>query len=266
MGIEKNDANDARAIYDLYMKNGGSVKCPVQDVATHLPSPSENNGSGAINRLSAMISVYVPAPFSLFTEQDADIAEVKVLFRRHEDKKQDMVRMKNKLFAFEKRYKIARISGDRIKKITESEKQEIVFKERGLEQLKKALEEKIKTFKIWTVHLKGLKAVGPVISLGLIGELGGRQFDNDSSLKHYAGMVRKSEFHDYNRYVKMILFQFAEQVIRQRTPEWRELYDGMKMFYAEKHSDWSKGKVNNYAKKFIETKFLVWFWKKWEER
>lgn len=84
-------------------------------------------------------------------------------------------------------------------------------------------------------------------------------------MKHYAGMVSKNEFHDYNRYVKVILYQFAEQVIRQRTPKWRELYDNMKIFYENKHPDWSKGKVNNYAKKFIETKFLLEFWKKWEE-
>ena len=77
-------------------------------------------------------------------------------------------------------------------------------------------------------------------------------------------MVKKSAHSDYNRYIKVVLFQFAEGIIKARTPKWRELYDNMKIFYQKKHEDWSKGKINNYAKKFIETKFLCEFWNKWK--
>ncbi|MBA7485416.1 hypothetical protein ES707_20962 [subsurface metagenome] len=263
----KDDVIDAKAIYDFYVEQGGGAKKRVSKRARERLSPAEaNKGGGVKMDLSNGISAQMPVPFSIFTEQDADIAEVKVLFREHEDLKQSMVRDKNKLFAFETKFRIARVADDRVKKIKENRKQVIVLKERELKQFKRVLEKKVQAFKIWDAHLKDLKAVGPVIAAGLIGELGGRQFDNDSSLKHYAGMVPKSEFHDYNRYVKVILFQFIEGVIKHRTPKWRELYDDIKTFYAKKHPDWSKGKVNNYAKKFIETKFLVWFWEKWEER
>lgn len=242
-GEEKtSDARDAELIYEFYMDNGGSVRERMRNSTRLLPSP-----------------------FYPFTEVNADIAEVKILFREHEDLKKDMVREKLKRIAFERKFKIANVSGDRIKKMLSHKDDSIVAKEKGVEQIKKELKKKVEKFDIWNEHLKDIKGVGEVIASGLIGELGGRQFDGDNSLKHYAGMVAKTDFHNYNRYLKMILYQFAECIIRARTPKWRELYDNMKLFYAKKHSDWSKGKVNNYAKKFIETKFLVWFWEKWEE-
>lgn len=287
-GIEKSDQVDARLIYNFYVKNKGeiasrklrnsvpSMRLPSSKnkgrVASHtlrnsnrlVRSPlSENKGESAISILRN--SAYqVPFPFYLFQESNAKIAEIKILFRTHEDIKKSMVREKNKLFAFNLQFKIARISDDRIDKIKIQKKTSIEAKEKELKALKEILEKKLETFEIWN-HYKKLKGIGPIIMAGLIGELAGRQFEDDSSLKHYSGMVAKSDHHDFNRYVKMILFQFAEQVIKQRIPGWRSLYDSMKIYYAKKHEDWKPGKVNNYAKKFIETKFLIEFWKKWRE-
>lgn len=241
-GLAKKD--DAKIIYDFYMENGG----------------------GSANAYLKNSMLLVPSPFYLFKESDADIAEIKILFREHEDLKKEMVREKLRRFAFAMKFKIARVADDRVKKILFHKDIAIVAKEREIDQLKKVLEKKVKRFDVWNKHYKNIKGAGPTIIAGLIGELGGRQFENDESLKHYAGMVPKNEFHDYNRYVKVVLYQFAEQAIRQRTPKWRELYDNMKVFYAEKHADWSKGKVNNYAKKFTETKFLLEFWNKWNKK
>lgn len=288
LGREKSDEVDAKLIFDFFMENDGrGATKGMRNSTGEMPSPSKNkNGGGATNVLSKSIRTQMPSSsenkaggvglvldenpifqvptcFYLFKEIDASISELKILFREHEDLKKDMVREKLKRIAFEMKFKIAQVADDRVKKILFNKDASIVAKERELEQIKKVLEKKVKQFDIWNKYLKEIKAVGPVIASGLIGELGGRHFDSDESLKHYAGMVAKKDFYDYNRYVKVILYQFAEGIIKHRTPKWRELYDNMRLFYAKKHADWSKGKVNNYAKKFIETKFLLEFWNKW---
>lgn len=287
-GLIKDDVIDAKAIYDFYIENGGrGASEDLRNSRGDMPSPSANKGGGASGTMRDSINivpssskikqggsasedlrnsnVHVPSPFYLFQESDADIAEIKILFRAYEDLKKEMVREKLKRIAFGMKFKIAQVADDRVKKILFQKDASIVAKEKELEQLKKVLEKKVMQFDVWIKYLKDIKAVGPVIAAGLIGELGGKYFDTDESLKHYCGMVAKKEFHDYNRFVKGVLYQFAEQVIRQTTPNWRELYDNMKVFYAGKHADWSKGKVNNYAKKFIETKFLLEFWGTWKD-
>ncbi len=286
-GLMKDD--DAKIIYDFFMENGGEVATKdLRNFTRSMRFPSANKGGGASSSVSKNIRIHVPSsskikergsandlvrnsrtglpsPFYLFQESDADIAEIKILFRAHEDLKREMVREKLKRIAFGMKFKIAQVADDRVKKILFQKDASIVAKEKELEQLKKVLEKKVMQFDVWIKYLKAIKAVDPVIAAGLIGELGGKYFDTDESLKHYCGMVAKKEFHDYNRFVKGVLYQFAEQVIRQTTPNWRELYDNMKVFYANKHADWSKGKVNNHAKKFIETKFLLEFWGTWKE-
>lgn len=235
-GIEKSDEVDAKLIYDFYIENGGDVGIAVSKKTTNV----------------------MLASFSLFTEQDAEIAEIKILYRTHEDIKKAMVREKNKLFAFNLQFKIARVADDRIAKIKEQKEASIKAKENELSILKKILEKKVEKFPVWQCY-KDIKGIGSTIVAGLIGELGGRKFENGGSLKHYAGMIPKNDHHDYNRYVKVTLFQFAECIIKARTPGWRELYDNMKIYYAGKHDDWRPGRIDAYAKKFIETKFLIEF-------
>lgn len=259
-GIEKSDEVDAKAIYDFYIENGGGANVVMSKrIGRSLPPADENKGSGAEGPVSKMITCILPAPFSIFTESAAEIAEIKILYREHENIKVAMVREKNKLFAFDLQFRIARVANDRIAKIKEQKQTSITAKEKELDTLKKILEKKVEAMPIWT-HYKAVKGIGTTIVAGLIGELGGREFENEGSLKHYAGMTPRNDHHDYNRYVKVTLFQFAECIIKQRTPRWRELYDDMKIYYAKKHEDWRPGKVDAYAKKFIETKFLIEFY------
>lgn len=264
-GMDKSDQVDAQIIYDFFMENEG--KAAIRFLRNSKPVmrlPSSNKkGRGSAGKAMRNSSQPLPSPFSLFQESNAKIAEIKILFRTHEDLKKSMVQEKNKLFAFDLQFKIARISDDRIEKIRTQKKTSIAAKEKELETLKKILEKKIEGFEIWTMHYKQTRGIGPVIMAGLIGELGGRQFEDDSNLKNYAGMVSKSDHHSYNRHVKVILFQFAESAIKHRIPGWRDLYDNMKIYYSKKHQNWKPGKINNYAKKFIETKFLIEFWHKW---
>ena len=240
LGEEKSDEKDAELIYKFYEKEGGSAK----------------------KRLTKSSNKSLPPSFRLFQELDADIAEVKILFREHEDLKQNMVREKNKLFAFGKKYQLANVASNQGKKIMSSKKASIKEKEKQLVLIKAILKDKVKRFPIWNKHLADIKGIGPVIAAGLIGEIGNKTFDTKESIKHYAGIIPRSESTNFNRYLKVILYQFLEGVIKHKTPKWREMYDSIKAYYQDKHEDWSKGKCNNFAKKFVESKFIIEYWKK----
>jgi hypothetical protein len=240
-GEEKSDEADARLLYELFMEGGGSATSRI-----------ENQNPGRT----------LPSPFYPFQESNAALAELKILFREHEDLKKEMVREKLKRIAFERRFKVARVDDDRVEKILAHKDASISAKERQLDQVKKILEKKVRQFPIWDAYLKGVKGVGPVIAAGLISEIGDKEFASESSLKHYAGMIAKKGNSNFNRYLKMVLYQFATGVIKLKTPGWRALYDDMKIYYQKKHESWSKARVNAYAMKFVETKFLLEFWEK----
>ena len=235
MGYEKSDERDPRTLYEFYEREKRS--------ATFEKSTSQ-----------------MPFPFLQFSEQDSKLAEIKILFRSHEDMKKEMVREKLKLIAFKHKHELINANGS-IDKFIQYKNDSIEAKEKDVRLLKKEMGEKLKEFPIWNDVLKDQKGVGPVIAAGLLAELGGREFTNDGSLKHYCGMIPKKESYQFNRYVKNILFHFTECVIKHRVPVYREFYDEMKRYYSEKHSDWRPGKVNNYAKKAVSVKFLLDFWK-----
>jgi len=266
-GKEKTDEGDAKLIYDYYSEAGATGRMIKNSVGA-VPRLKDNKGGSASRGVKNSMTIMYPAQppsFTLFTEQNADIAEIKILFREHEDKKKDMVREKLKKIAFKRKFEIAQVADDRIKKMLFHKDISIVAKEKEVELIKKELEKKVKQFNVWNNYLEIVKGIGPVIAAGLIGELGGREFDGDESLKHYAGMLPRNDSTNYNRYVKATLFQFVESIIKARTLVWRDLYDSMKEFYSKKHGDWRPGKIDAYAKKFVETKFLLEFWKEWNK-
>jgi len=273
-GIAKSDANDARAIYDYFINQGGGATTALSErIMPQMPPAKAKKGGGAGRTMSKRIVCDLPAPFSIFTEADAEMAEIKILYREHEKIKVSMVREKNKLRAFALKFEIARVAGDAVGKIRKEAKIEIASKEKRLALLKKELAKKVEPFPVWT-HYKDVKGIGPTIVAGLIGELGAREFSR-GGLKHYSGMVKKytkkiGHYHSVNNpdgghasknnHIKAVLFQFADCIIKHRTPKWRPLYDSMKKYYAKKHKDWRPGKVDAHAKKFIETKFLEEFY------
>jgi len=121
----------------------------------------------------------------------------------------------------------------------------------------------VKKSPLWINYLKDIKGVGPVTAAGIIGSVRRfSRFPNKYSIRHFAGMITKKDNSSYNRYLKSALYNFIEGIIKRRTQPWRELYDKMKVYYKEKHLDWKPGKVNAYAKKAVQTKFLDWVWNK----
>jgi len=125
--------------------------------------------------------------------------------------------------------------------------------------LNKLLEEHL----LWNNYLKDIKGIGPVTAAGIIGSI--RRFSrflNKYSLRYFAGMITKKDNHRYNRQLKQALYNFVEEIIKKRTQPWRKLYDNMKVYYQEKHSDWRPGKIDAYAKKYVQTEFLDKLWKR----
>lgn len=240
-GILKDDLIDPKTLYEFYIEERG----------------------GAVTKLKTID--LVPLSFYKFTEQGSKLVSIKILFRQHEDLKKDMVREKLKLLAFRKRFELVTSNGN-ADKFIKNMQISIKAKEAQIIDLKKEMERALDGQPVWDKYLKGIKGAGPMIASGLIGELGGRQFESDESLKHYVGLIPKADLNGaYNRYVKNAIYQFVESVIKHKTPIYRKFYDDIKGYYRDKHSDWRPVKIDAYTKKVVATKFVLEFWDKYQE-
>jgi len=224
LGIEKTDENDAKIIFDM-AKNS-------------------------------------PELFREFNELDEMTAKVCVLFKIRKDTEENLVRAKNRLFALDKRLELLEL-GKGKEKLLEKEKEVIKSLEKKFTLQTNELKKLVLRHPIWESCLEGIKGVGPVCAGGLIASIKrASKFDNKASLRHFAGMITKKGNQEFNHNLKKALYFFAKGIIKARDSEWRQLYDNMRVYYGNKHLDWSKGKIDNYAIKFIETKFLDNLYKK----
>jgi len=197
-----------------------------------------------------------PRLFRGFALLDIITAKICVLFKIRSDTEQNLVRAKNRLFSLEKRLELLDLGKDK-KRLMEKEKEVIKNLEGKFKLQTNSLGKLVKKHSLWIDYLKNERGVGAVVAGGLIaGIKRASKFENKYSLRHYAGMVTKKGDQSFNHSLKRTLYFFVEGIIKARTPVWRDLYDNMKIYYAKKHSDWKKGKVDNYAKKFVQTKFL----------
>ena len=197
-----------------------------------------------------------PEEFYEFKELDEITARISIIFKERADTEKVMVATKLRLFALKNRLELVNLDGYEGEAI---EKKEAVISalQEDFELQTKLLQIEVEKHPVWEDYLKGIKGVGPAVAGGLIaGIKRASRFNDKYALRHYAGMVAKKGNQKFNHQLKRALFYFSEEVIKQNTPIWRKLYDGMKLFYSNKHPDWSKGRINNYTKKFVQTKFL----------
>ena len=227
LSIEKTDENDVKIIFDIAKSN--------------------------------------PELFREFALLDIITAKICVLFKIRKDTEENLVRAKNRLFALDKRLELLDLGKDK-EKLLEKEKNTIKDLEVQFKLQTNTLDKLIQKHPIWENYLKNEKGIGAVVAGGLIaGIKRASKFDDKYSLRHYAGMIEKKGNQGFNHQLKRTLYFFIEGIIKARTPKWRELYDNMKIYYANKHPEWGKGKINNYAKKFVQTKFLDGLYKKMVE-
>jgi len=198
----------------------------------------------------------LPGEFYQFRELDDITARISILFKERADTEENLVRQKNKLFALKGRLELINLDGYK-DKVIERKQNIIDALKKEFELQTKLLGKEVENHPAWTGYLKDIKGVGAAVGAGLIARIKrASRFTDKYSLRHFAGMITKKGNQQFDHKLKKTLYYFTDEIIKNRTPIWRELYDNMKEFYKEKHSDWSKGKVNNFAKKFVQTKFL----------
>lgn len=196
-----------------------------------------------------------PDEFYEFQELDEVTARIAIIYKQRCDVEMMMVRAKNQFFALKNRLELINLDGYK-DRIINGKKLIIVDIQKDFERQTKILGKEVKKHPIWN-YFEGIKGIGPAVAGGLIANIKrASRFPNKYSLRNYAGMIAKSEGQTFNHKLKRVLFFFTEGIVKARTPQWRDLYDNMKIYYKNKHPDWKKGRINNYAMKFVETKFL----------
>lgn len=224
----------------------------------------EKNDENDVKIIFAMVESDLGL-FREFALLDIITAKICVLFKIRSDTEQNLVRAKNRLFSLNKRLELLDLGKDK-EKLMEKEREVIKRLEGKFTLQTNSLEKLVEKHSLWINYLKNEKGIGAVVAGGLIaGIKRASRFEDKYSLRHYAGMVAKKGDQTFNHNLKRTLYFFIEGIIKARTPIWRDLYDKIKIYYAEKHSDWKKGKIDNYAKKFVQTKFLDELYKKMVE-
>jgi len=217
----------------------------------NLPKTDKNDASAI-----KILIKETPGDFYEFKELDEITARISIIFKERADTEKVMVATKLRLFALKNRLELVDLNGYE-KEAVEKKEAIIQALEEDFELQTKLLKAEVRKHPVWEDYLKEIKGVGPAVAGGLItGIKRASRFDDKYALRHYAGMVTKKGNQKFNHQLKRALFHFSEEVIRQNTPIWRKMYDDIKIYYGGKHPDWKKGKVNNYAKKFVQTKFL----------
>jgi len=202
-----------------------------------------------------MLAKSRPDEFYQFQELDEVTARISIIYKQRLDVEMMMVRAKNQLFALKNRLEIINLDGYE-KKVIKGKELIIKDIEKDFDRQTRILEKQVKKHPLW-MYFEGVKGVGAAVAGGLIARIKrASRFPSKYSLRHYAGMITKKGDQEFDHKLKRALYFFTEGIVKARTPEWRDLYDNMKVYYANKHQDWSKGKVDAYAKKFVQTQFL----------
>ncbi len=200
-----------------------------------------------------------PDGFYHFQKLDSTTAEISVLVKERTETKKAMVRSKNQLFALERRLEFMDID----KKVIERKKEVIQSHERLFNAQERIIGKRIKNHPL-TPELQNIRGVGSIVISGLIAGIKRiERFGDKGSLRHYGGIIPKDNGYAFNHGLKETLYFFVEGAIKLRTPKWRDLYDNMKLYYADRHEDWRKGKVDAFAKKFVAREFLDYVYDTW---
>jgi len=93
-----------------------------------------------------------------------------------------------------------------------------------------------------------IKGLGKRIWIGLMVTANPVSFRNLSGYLRYCGLTSDVvESHKYNRHAKMLYHLLSEEILKQKDPEFRPIYDKCKADITEKHSDYTKLHIHNAA-------------------
>ena len=99
-----------------------------------------------------------------------------------------------------------------------------------------------------TLQPPSIKGLGKRIWLGLIVTCNPTSFKCLSAYLRFCGLTNDViKSHKYNRHAKMLYHMLAEEVMKQRDPTFRPIYDKCKADVALSHPDYTKGHIHNAA-------------------
>jgi len=122
--------------------------------------------------------------------------------------------------------------------------------------------------------LNRVKGIGPVLSSGIIAWYSDAILNasNVSKIWKYSGLApgqesqerRRGEKLNYNPRLKSFCWKIGESFIRFKCFG-RKLYDSFKEQTKQKHPDWTKGHIHNYARKKVVKIFISSVWEVWRK-
>ncbi|MEM2446286.1 MAG: hypothetical protein QW734_06480 [Candidatus Bathyarchaeia archaeon] len=119
--------------------------------------------------------------------------------------------------------------------------------------------------------LNYVKGIGGVLASGIIAWLGEAilKAEHPSSIWKYCGLYpgserKRGEKLPYNLKLKTFCWKIGQSFIKFRCFG-RRLYEKFKEETKQKHPDWSKLHIHNYARRKVVKAFLACLWKKWRE-
>jgi hypothetical protein len=122
--------------------------------------------------------------------------------------------------------------------------------------------------------LNRVRGIGPVLSSGIIAWYSEAilKAPNVSKIWKYSGLAPGQESHerrrgeklDYNPRLKTFAWKIGESFIKFKCFG-RKLYDSFKEQAKQKHPDWTKLHIHNYAKKKVVKIFIASVWEVWRK-
>ncbi|MEM5854205.1 MAG: hypothetical protein QW228_07610 [Candidatus Aenigmatarchaeota archaeon] len=138
-------------------------------------------------------------------------------------------------------------------------------------ELQKRLDAWSKNHKLRKEFLNYVKGIGGVLASGIIAWLDEviLKAEHPSSLWKYCGLYpgserKRGEKLPYNLKLKSFCWKIGQSFIKFKCFG-RKLYDRFKEETKQKHPDWSKLHIHNYARRKVVKVFLACLWKKWRE-
>lgn len=100
-----------------------------------------------------------------------------------------------------------------------------------------------------------IKGLGTRIWLGILVTANPQSFKCLSAYLRFCGLTNNtfSETHKYNRHARMLYHMLAGQVLKQRDPKFRPIYDKCKADLVGEHPDYTKGHIHNAAMARVST-------------
>lgn len=120
--------------------------------------------------------------------------------------------------------------------------------------------------------LKGVKGIGPALAGRLLAPIDIQRATSVSALWKYAGQgvtaegerdkPTKGEKLPYNADLKATCYLIGTSFLRSASP-YRRFYDSKKAYYQANRPDWTKGRIDMAAKRFMVKMFLSHLWTEW---